>query len=126
MPYLATLRAYLATPQACLVTRAPCTATPPSAARATLLDELPGQLAARVGALGKRHPPEQVRDLVVALCQARAWKAEELAVLLSRNPETLRQNYLRPLLAQHRLVMTLPDTPNSPQQAYRAADDSGR
>lgn len=95
---------------------------PESMARNALLDRLPGQLAARVGALGQRHPPEQVRDLIVALCQHQAWKVEELALMLSRNPETIRQNYLRPLLAQKRIVMTLPDTPNSPQQAYRSLE----
>lgn len=98
---------------------------PTSVARNALLDELSGQLAARVGALGQRHPPEQVRDLVVALCQHRAWKVEELSLILSRNPETIRQNYLRPLLAQKRIVMTLPDTPNSPQQAYRSVGEHG-
>jgi len=79
-------------------------------------------LAARVGALGQRHPPEQVRDLIAALCQHRTWKVEEFALLLNRNPETIRQNYLRPLLAEKRIVMVLPDTPNSPQQAYRSAE----
>lgn len=93
-------------------------------ARAALLDELPGQLAARVGALGRRHPPEQVRDLVVDLCQHRPWTVDELALLLRRNPESIRQSYLRPLLAQKRIEMTLPDTPNSPQQAYRSATGS--
>lgn len=94
---------------------------PDQEARDTLFDQLPGNLAARIGALGQRHPPEQVRDLVVALCEQRDWRVEELALLLSRNAETIRQNYLRPLLAEKRIVMTLPDTPNSPQQAYRAA-----
>ena len=89
-------------------------------ARTALLDELPGQLAARVGALGLRHPPERVRDLVVELCSRRSWRADELALLLQRNPESIRQNYLRPLLAQKRIAMTLPDTPHSPQQAYRS------
>lgn len=96
----------------------------PDPARMALLDELPGQLAARIGALGQRHPPERVRDLVVELCQRRPWRADELALLLQRNPESIRQNYLRPLLAQKRIAMTLPDTPNSPQQAYRSAQDS--
>lgn len=100
----------------------PLSSNPASPARDALLNRLPGQLAARVGALGQRHPPEQVRDLVVALCQLQAWRVEELALILSRNPETIRQNYLRPLLAQKRIVMILPDTPNSPQQAYRGAD----
>ena len=74
--------------------------------------------------LGQRHPPERVRDLVVELCQRRPWRADELALLLQRNPESIRQNYLRPLLAQKRIAMTLPDTPHSPQQAYRSVQES--
>lgn len=96
----------------------------PDPARTVLLDELPGQLAARVGALGLRHPPERVRDLVVELCRSRPWRADELSLLLQRNPESIRQNYLRPLLAQKRIAMTLPDTPHSPQQAYRSVPES--
>jgi len=92
--------------------------------RNALLDQLPGQLAARVGGLGHRHPPEQIRELIVALCRHRPWKIEELAILLARNPETIRHNYLRPLLAQQRIQMTLPGTPNSPLQAYRSKEDS--
>lgn len=96
----------------------------PDPARTALLDELPGTLAARVGELGLRHPPERVRDLVVELCRRRPWRADELALLLQRNPESIRQNYLRPLLAQRRIAMTLPDTPHSPQQAYRSVQES--
>ena len=92
--------------------------------RNALLDEIPGQLAARIGSIGRRHPPEPVRELVVELCRLRAWRAEELALLLSRKPETIRQDYLRPLLAQKRIAMTLPDTPHSPQQAYRSVQES--
>ena len=90
-------------------------------ARAALLNELPGELAARVGGIGQRHQPDRVRDLVVDLCAHRSWRVDELALLLQRNPEFIRQSYLRPLLAQQRIVMTLPDTPNSPLQAYRIA-----
>jgi len=92
--------------------------------RNTLLDGIPGQLAARIGSIGRRHPPEPVRELVVELCSLRAWRAEELALLLSRKPETIRQDYLRPLLAQKRIVMTQPDKPKSPQQAYRRAQEN--
>ena len=90
-------------------------------ARAALLNELPGELAARVGEIGQRHQPDRVRDLVVDLCAHRSWRVDELALLLQRNPEFIRQSYLRPLLAQQRIAMTLPDTPNSPLQAYRVA-----
>jgi ATP-dependent DNA helicase RecG len=91
-------------------------------ARAALLDELPGSLAARLGAIGQRHPPQEVQDLVVALCSLRDWPVDELALVLRRNPEVVRQNYLRPLMRDGRLVMTRPEEPNDPQQAYRAVE----
>lgn len=93
------------------------------AARRALLNELPGELAARIGGLGQRRPPEEIREAVVALCQQRDYRAEELAQLLARNVETVRQNYLRPLLAAGRIVMTRPDKPNDPEQAYRVVKE---
>ena len=89
-------------------------------ARRALLNELPGELAAQVGSIGQRRPPEEVREVVVVLCQHRDYRAEELAQLLARNVETVRQNYLRPLLRAGRIAMTRPDKPNDPEQAYRA------
>ena len=73
-----------------------------------------------MGAIGRRHPPHEVKDLVVTLCELRAWRAEELAALLGRKAETVRQDYLRPLLRAGRITMTRPDKPNDPDQAYRA------
>ena len=90
------------------------------ARRRALLNGLPGELAASVGAIGQRHPPEEVRALVIALCQFRAWRTEELSDLLRRRPETIRQHYLRPLMREGHLTMTNPQEPNDPQQAYRA------
>ena len=88
--------------------------------RKVLLDELPGALAARIGAFGQRHPPGEVCDAVVDLCRLRAWQAEELATLLRRHARYVRNNYLRPLMRDGRLVMTRPEEPNDPEQAYRA------
>jgi len=88
--------------------------------RKVLLDQLPGALAARIGAFGQRHPPGEVCDAVVDLCHLRDWQAEELAALLRRHPRYVRNNYLRPLMRDGRLVMTRPEEPNDPQQAYRA------
>lgn len=88
-------------------------------ARRALLAELPGDLAARVGALGRRSTPEEAQVVVVEVCRLRAWRAEELALLLHRNSRHLRNTYLRPLMRGGRLVMTNPDEPNDPQQAYR-------
>lgn len=105
----------------------PLSSNPPGkfdeALRSQLLDGISGTLAAKVGALGQRHPPHEVRDVVVALCQVRAWRADELSTVLRRNPEVVRQNYLRPLMREGRLTMTNPQEPNDPQQAYRAVED---
>jgi len=87
-----------------------------------LLDSLPCSLAARLGAIGKRHPPEEIRGLVVDLCTLREWRVEELSALLRRNPEVVRQSYLRPLMRDGLLTMTNPLEPNDPQQAYRAVE----
>ena len=89
-------------------------------ARRALLDDLPGSLAARLGAIGRRHPPQEIQSIVVDLCTLRAWRSDELSLVLRRNPEVVRQNYLRPLMKEGRIAMTRPDEPNSPQQAYRA------
>jgi ATP-dependent DNA helicase RecG len=90
--------------------------------RSALLDNLPGSLAARLGAIGLRHPPQEIRELVVALCALRDWRVEELSAVLRRNPEVVRQNYLRPLMKEGRLAMAKPDEPNDPYQAYRALE----
>lgn len=90
--------------------------------RNALLAELPGELAARVGALGRRSPPDAVSDVVLELLRQRAWRLEELGQILLRNPEYVRQKYVQPLLEARRISMTRPDVPNDPEQAYRAVE----
>ncbi|MEQ1437998.1 ATP-binding protein [Fontimonas sp. SYSU GA230001] len=90
-------------------------------ARRALLAELPGDLAARVGALGKRGAPSAVQAVVLDLLRLRPWRAEALGLLLGRNPEYVRQKYLQPLIEAGRITMTRPDR-NDPAQAYRTVD----
>lgn len=94
-----------------------------AAAQRALLNELPGELAARIGALGKRQPPHLVAELITDLCGVRAWRVDELALLLNRNARHLQQGYLRSLVGEGRLEMTQPDKPNDPQQAYRVVGE---
>ena len=89
-------------------------------ARRALLVDLPGDLGARVGALGRRTLPDDVRAVVLDVLGLRAWRLEELAQLLQRNPEYVRQKYIQPLLDAGSITMTRPDKPNDPEQAYRA------
>lgn len=62
--------------------------------------------------------------MIVEICRQRAWQADELAALVRRHPRYVRNNYLRPLMRDGRLVMTNPQEPNDPQQAYRAVQDA--
>ena len=87
--------------------------------RQQLLGFLPSELAARVGALGKRSPPSVVQDVIVEVCRFRSWRAEELAVLLKRYSRHVSNSYLRPLVRDGRIEMTNPKEPNDPQQGYR-------
>lgn len=92
--------------------------------RGALLAGLPGDLAARVGALGRRSPPDVVSDVVLDLLRQRAWRLEELGQILLRNPEYVRQKYVQPLLEARRIRMTRPDVPNDPEQAYQSEDEA--
>jgi ATP-dependent DNA helicase RecG len=67
-----------------------------------------------------------VKDLVASLCALRPWRAEELALLLQRNTEYVRQNYLRPMLKEERIAMTNPQDLNDPNQAYIAVPTAQR
>ena len=91
--------------------------------RQALLAGLPGELAARVGEVGRRSPPDTVRGVVLDLLRQRAWRLEELGQLLHRNPEYVRQKYLQPLLEAAQIRMTRPEVPNDPEQAYRAVEE---
>lgn len=93
-------------------------------ARRTLLATVPGELAARLGALGRRSLPDDVRAVVLDLLRQREWRLEELATLLQRNPEYIRQKYVQPLFQAGQITMTRPEEPNDPQQAYRAVVDA--
>lgn len=92
------------------------------AARNALLAAVPGELAARLGALGRRSPPDLVRAVVLDLLRQREWRLEELSQLLQRNAEYVRQQYLQPLVKSGAAAMTR--EPNDPQQAYRAVAGS--
>lgn len=88
-------------------------------ARNVLLATVPGNLAARLGALGRRSPPDLARAVVLDLLRQREWRLEELSQLLQRNAEYIRQHYVQPLIKSGDVVMTR--EPNDPQQAYRVA-----
>jgi ATP-dependent DNA helicase RecG len=67
-----------------------------------------------------RLRPEEMRQLILALCREAYLTAAELGQFLYRNPNALRDRFLRPLVEEGLLQRKYPDEPNRPDQAYGA------
>jgi predicted HTH transcriptional regulator len=63
-----------------------------------------------------------VRQTVLTLCRVRPLRLAELSRLLDREPQSLRQSYLNPLIDEGRLTYLYPGEPTHPGQAYRTTD----
>ncbi|MEB3750686.1 putative DNA binding domain-containing protein [Geobacillus icigianus] len=70
----------------------------------------------------KRLAPAVMEELIVRLCHERPLRLKELAALLERTPDGLRNNYLGKLLEEGKIRLQYPDQPNHPRQAYIGAD----
>jgi ATP-dependent DNA helicase RecG len=81
---------------------------------------LPPDLQRRVLTFERRANQTVTRALLLELCAARAWRADELALLLHRAARYLQEGHLKPMIEAGLLERTHPQTPNHPQQAYRA------
>jgi hypothetical protein len=66
----------------------------------------------------KRLSPKVMEDIIVQLCVHRPLRLKELADMLERTPDGLRNNYLAKLLREGRLRLKYPDQVNHPKQAY--------
>ncbi len=60
-------------------------------------------------------------EVLLKLCARQYVTLRCLAGLVSRNPESLRDNYLTGLVKEKRLALAFPTTPNHERQAYCAA-----
>lgn len=81
---------------------------------------LPEDIAQAVQRLGQRSTPDEVRSAIRGLCAWRPMRPAEIAAILKRNPEYVRNTYLAPMVRDGELAYTYPDNPAHPQQAYQA------
>ena len=70
-------------------------------------------------------PQTMVRTTILALCSGRFLSLRELADLLNRNPESLRNEYVSKMVRSGQLTLRYPDQPRHRQQAYRSIDSAG-
>ena len=76
-------------------------------------------LAAPVRDRGKA-PRELVRRVIVDLCRDRFLKLRDLAQLMDRSPDTLREGYIAEMVETGDLELRYPEHRNHPDQAYRS------
>jgi predicted HTH transcriptional regulator len=67
----------------------------------------------------QRSDPAKVVAAICALCQDRYVTAQELAEILHRSMETLKNHYISKLIRQGILEQRFPEQPTHPAQAYR-------
>ena len=72
----------------------------------------------------KRLPPQQMEGIILELCRERWLTRNELAELLGRHPDGLRQRFLNPMVTHRLLQLRYPDKPNRTDQAYMANEVS--
>lgn len=66
----------------------------------------------------RRANPNLVRTAILELCSNRYQGLNDLAAALDRKAETLRDQYVAPMVREGLLESLHPNTPNHPQQAY--------
>ncbi|MBB5324092.1 hypothetical protein HNQ34_001184 [Anoxybacillus tepidamans] len=72
----------------------------------------------------KRLHPNIMEQIILQLCAIRPLMLKELAHLLDRTSDGLRNNYLAKLLEEGKIQLKYPEQPNHPRQAYKAKQDS--
>ena len=66
----------------------------------------------------KRLPPSETEKILLKLCENRWLTRNQLAELLGRHPDGLRQRFLNPMVEHELLRLRFPDKPNRADQAY--------
>lgn len=66
----------------------------------------------------KRLSPDVMEQIIIELCNQKPLMLKELADLLGRTPDGLRNNYLAKLLTKRKLKLKYPNQINHPKQAY--------
>ncbi|MCK5690756.1 putative DNA binding domain-containing protein [Myxococcota bacterium] len=66
----------------------------------------------------KRVSPELLKAAILEICSDSPKTSGEIAQILGRSENTIKNHHLRELLRDDSLMLQFPDTPNHPRQAY--------
>lgn len=62
-----------------------------------------------------------MKELLVQLCDGHYLSVAVMEILLGRKAQSIRQNYLKPMVDSKQLKLAFPNKPNSPRQGYTLA-----
>ncbi|MEZ4469858.1 MAG: ATP-binding protein [bacterium] len=99
----------------------PASATPSSALTSAIdpAHAVPPGMRAEIEALGRRPGRQQLRRVILRLCEGTPRDLATLSSILNRNPEALAR-HVRPMVAEGALRRLYPDQESHPRQAYVA------
>ncbi len=86
--------------------------------------DLPSNLTEEISNIGKRTPPDTIKQVIKKICSLRPFKANEIGLLLKRNPRHIRNRYLTPMVESGDLELALPNNPLHPLQTYKTKSNS--
>ncbi len=81
--------------------------------------EFPQEILKEIQSLGQRASQKNVMDTIKKICAIQALTPAQIASLLNRNPKYVRDTYLIKLVRAGELILTFPDIPAHPLQAYK-------
>lgn len=66
----------------------------------------------------RRLDTEVMKSLLIRLCEGHYLSVSVMEILLGRKAQSIRQNYLKPMVDSRQLKQAFPNKPNSPRQGY--------
>ena len=97
--------------------------TPGSSEQYDLDSEQYGRLMSIAAAVREKGRANKVlvKETILQLCTEQYLSLRTLAELLGREPDSIRNHYITPMLREGVLQARFPEHPNHPQQAYIAS-----
>ena len=95
----------------------------PAAADDPSADPSLREIAKPVSSTGKTGAGT-MRQTILALCRERYLSVQQLAALLKRAPDRLRERFIKPMVEERLLERRYPQQPNHERQAYRTRESS--
>ena len=81
-------------------------------------EDFPEEIQNRIVCLKKWSRANEMKTIIVELCTIKPLSLNEISNLLNRKPNSIRYQYIYPLLKQNKLYYTIPEMLNHPDQKY--------